>query len=457
MKAKTGKSDQRFWILLIGIFLFATPAPAWSAETAEPLTLSDAIAFALQHNPNIQAMRHQVDAVDSQVVQARSGLLPQLSVAETYSRTNSPLWAFGTKLNQEAIQMSDFDPQRLNDPEDINNYNTSLALSWNLFDGGQTWIGWRQAQKGKEAAGLYLLNSEQQVIARTAKAYVGMMLAAENINVITGSLQTAQAHLKVVEDRFRGGLAVKSDVLRARVRIADLEQQRLQAQSQVLVAQAMLKAAMGRSDDTDLRLVAPFERCQPTQGDLNHWIALALENRPELKQLRIQEEIAGKEVGRARAGHWPSLALQGNYDLNSEDFSDSAESYSVGAVVRLNLYSGQRISARTAEAKSLLSKTKSQLQGMILGVRVEVQKAYFQAQSAWQSIAVAQSAVVQAEEGLRIVGNRYQNGLLTLVSLLDAQVAYQQASTQRFKALHDYKVARIELALAAGVINNKFE
>lgn len=449
------KKIQTFGLALLTLAM-AVLLPAAAART-DPLTLGDAISTALAHNPEIQAMRHQVDAVDAKITQARSGLLPQLSVSEKYSRTNSPLWAFGTKLNQGAIQASDFAPERLNDPEDIDNYNTSLALSWSLFDGGRTWIGWRQAQMGRHAADLDLLRAEQQVIARAAEAYVGMMLAAENSRVVTQSLQTAQAHLKVVEDRFRGGLAVKSDVLRAQVRIADLEQQRLQALSQVQVAQAMLKAVMGRFDDADLNLVAPFEQCQPTQGDLAHWIAQALEHRPDLKGLQIQEEIATKGVERSRAGHWPSLALQGSYDWNSEDFSNSAESYTVGAMVQLNLFSGQRISAMTAEAKAMLSKIKSLRQGMVLGIRVETQKAFFQAQSTWQSIAVAQGAVAQAEEGLRITGNRYQNGLLTLVSLLDAQVAYQQASTQLFKALHDYKVARIELALAAGVIDGTFE
>ncbi|MEJ2038847.1 MAG: TolC family protein [Desulfosarcinaceae bacterium] len=453
----TEKRTIRSYGVLVLAVLLVSVVPAAAAAQSEPLTLSDAIAAALKHNPEIQAVRHRADAAGSKIIQARSGLLPQLSVSEKYSRTNSPLWAFGTKLNQENIQATDFIPDRLNHPDAIDNYNTSLALSWSLFDGGQTWIGWRQAKMGRQVVDLALLRSEQQVIANAAKAYVGMMLAAENSDVITKALDTARAHLKVVEDRFRGGLAVKSDVLRAQVRIADLEQQHFQAQSQILVAQAMLKAVMGRYDESELKLVAPFEQCQVTQGDLSHWVGEALNRRPDLKGLQIQEEIAGKEIERARAGHWPTLAVQGSYDLNSEDYSDTADSYTVGAMVQLNLYSGQRISAQAAEAKAMLAKVKSVRQGMILGIQVETQKAFYQAQSTWKSISVARGAVAQAEEALRITGNRYKSGLLTLVSLLDAQVTYQQASTQLFKALHDYKVARIELALASGVIDNNFK
>jgi outer membrane protein len=302
-----------------------------------------------------------------------------------------------------------------------------------------------------------LLRGKQQVLARTATAYVGMMLASENLNVVLRAEETALAHLKVVEDRFRGGLAVKSDVLRAQVRIGDLEQQRLQAESQVKVAEAMLKAIMGRSDDRPLKLVAPFKKCRPTQGLLSEWIARALNLRPDIKKLALQEEIAAKEIDRAKAGHWPTLALQGSYDINTEDFSESADSYTVGAVLKLNLYSGERISAQAAAAKAMLARIKNLRKALALGVRVETQKAYYQAQSTWQSIQLAQTVVDQAEEGLRIVGNRYQSGLLTIVSLLDAQVTFQQALTQQFKAMHDYKVARIELALAAGEIDENFQ
>jgi outer membrane protein TolC len=150
------------------------------------------------------------------------------------------------------------------------------------------------------------------------------------------------------------------------------------------------------------------------------------------------------------------LLLQGNYEINSEAFSDSHDNYTLGAMVRVNLYSGQRISSQAAAAKARVAQVKAMRKGLELAVGVETRKAFYQAQSTWQSITVASKAVDQAEEGLRIVGNRYAGGLLTIVDLLDAQVALQQARTRHFKALHDYKAARIDLALATGTIDKDF-
>lgn len=445
------KVSNALWPVVLLLFMGAPAAEAQS------MTLPEAIAAAVAHNPQVVAARHGVAAAESQAKVSRSGLLPELQLSETFNRTNSPLWAFGTKLNQGVIQSSDFNPDQLNDPDAINNFNTALSLSWNLFDGGRTRIGWQQAQQSREIAALGLQRTEQHIIAEAARAYVGLLLAAENRNVIEQSLNTAKAHLKLVEDRFRSGLAVKSDVLRSQVRIADLEQQRLMADSQVKVAQAALHAVMGREDVEPVVPVTPFDRCRAPEGELELWVDRAMRQRPELMQADLRQSVAEKGVARAKSGHLPSLALQGNYEINSEDFGDSQDNYAVGAVVRMNLYSGQRISSQAAAAKSRAARAKALRNSLVLAVRVETQKAYYQAQSAWQSIDVARQAVDQAQEGLRIVGNRYAGGLLTIVDLLDAQVALQQTRTRHFKAMHDYKVARIELALASGSIDKDFK
>ncbi len=94
---------------------------------------------------------------------------------------------------------------------------------------------------------------------------------------------------------------------------------------------------------------------------------------------------------------------------------------------------------------------------MKLNIQVQTKEAFLKSKSARKRIQVAKTALNQAEESLRIVKNRYKNGLLTIVGLLDAEVARQQAHTDYFKALHDFKVAGIELALASGTIDADFQ
>ena len=176
-----------------------------------------------------------------------------------------------------------------------------------------------------------------------------------------------------------------------------------------------------------------------------------------MENLHLEEEIAKKEVEKSRAGHYPDLNLVGNYEINSEDFSDSADNYTIGAVMQINLFSGNRITEETKAAKSLLRRVQEIQKSLELGIKVQVREAFLTAKCARRRIDVAKTAADQAEEGLRIVKNRYNNGLLTIVDLLDAELAHQQARTNYFRALHNYKVARVDLELAAGILDKDFQ
>jgi outer membrane protein len=147
----------------------------------------------------------------------------------------------------------------------------------------------------------------------------------------------------------------------------------------------------------------------------------------------------------------------GNYEFNTEDFSEWGDNYTVGAMVNLNIFSGRRLSARTVQAKAALNEVNARQADLKQGILVQTRQAFLQAQTARKRIMVAEAAVTQAEETLRIVRNRYETGLLNIVALLDAELALQHARTNHFKAKHDYKVAATQLALAAGTIDENFQ
>ncbi|UCG12481.1 MAG: TolC family protein, partial [Deltaproteobacteria bacterium] len=248
----------------------------------------------------------------------------------------------------------------------------------------------------------------------------------------------------------------KSDLLRAEVRIAELEQERLQAQSQLEVARAALNAAMGVEIDRSFHLTTTLECGTEAPGALETWTSRSIQNRPDLQQIQFQEMIAEEEVKKAKAAHLPGLYLSGSYEINSEDFSETANNYTLGAVMRFNLFSGLGLQSKVHEAMAMLRQTQAIARQLELGIRVETRQAFFMAQSAYQRIEVARVAVAQAEEGLRIVRNRYESGLFTIVNLLDAEVALQQARTNHFRSLHDFEVAMAQLNLAAGIIDEDF-
>jgi TolC family type I secretion outer membrane protein len=444
------------FVVLTGLILSQRMA-CCSGLSSHPsaLSLTQAIEIALREHPSLSASQSQLEIADQRIVQGRAGFLPRLNVSEGFQRTNNPPQAFSTKLNQQNFTPQDFAIDRLNQPNAVNDFVTNLTATWPLFDGGQAWHGWQQAKLGREAAERALERTRQQVIARTTAAYAAVLLARENLAVVESAMAAACAHLAAAESRYGSGLTVKSDLLQAQVRLADLEQQKLQVQSQFELAHSGLNAAMGVPDPVRFELSGRLDAAGEPEGTLESWLDTARDRRIELKELDLREAMARQEIEKARAGHLPNLELFGNYQIHTEDLDGSADSYSVGAVVNLNLFSGLAPSAKVAEAQAARREIQALRRQMESQVFLEVRQAYTQTASAFQRLAVAHRAVAQADEALRVVSNRYGGGLLTMVELLTAEASLQQARTAQARAQYDYTVGKAQLRLAAGVLEEK--
>jgi len=421
------------------------------------LSLSEAIQIALNHNPLMNEVQAQVDISTERVVQARSGFMPRIDASGAYNRTTNPAQVFATKLNQGMITQDDFNIDRLNNPDAIDNYAGRLTAVWPLYDSGQTWHGVRQAELGQKETDLEMTRMRQQVIAQTVVTYAGLLMARENLIIVQQSLKTAGAHQKMVAHRYENGFVVKSDLLRAQVHIANLEQQQLLAASQVEIAGAELNAAMGVAIDSKFELISRLDSRQPIAEAMERWLEIALDQRPDLKQMEFRQSVAKQEIKKSQAAYLPSLELAGNYEANTESFNESEDNYTVGAVVTFNIFSGNLTSAKVREAKASLGQIQAMRRKLEQRILVETRQAYLQADNAWRRIQVARVAVIQAEEALRIVSNRYKNGLFTIVDLLNSELALQQAQTNHLLAVYDYKVAHAKLMLAAGTLDENFK
>jgi outer membrane protein TolC len=404
----------------------------------------------------MSASQFQIDASAARISRALSGLYPRVDFNQSFARTTNPAQTFSTKLNQEQITLQDFDPARLNDPSPTNNFASIFSLSMPLYDAGQIRTGVNQAKLDYESATLSGDRTRQEVITGIVVAFAGALAAQDHLKDIQQALETAKANDKMIRSRYENGLVVKSDVLRAGVRIAGLEQERLNAQSEVDVAMAVLNAAMGAEMD-HLHQLVPLDKGRSVPpGSMEEWLQKALDHRPDLKRLKSQERIADEEVKKAKMAYLPSLHLVGSYEMDTEDFSETANNYTVGLLLRFNLFNGFENEWKVQEASANLQQVRAVIKQFEQGIEVETKRAFLQVQSAFERIKVAQAAVSQAEESLRIVRNRYENGLFTIVDLLDTETALQQARSQYLRSNYDYTVAAAQLHLAVGAMDENF-
>lgn len=416
------------------------------------VTIEEAISSALARNPGIAAARASVAASTQRIRQAESGFYPQIDLSESFMRTDNPMWAFGARINQGRITAADFNPDVLNSPTAVNNYATRLSLNWFLFDGGATWYGTKQAKFSKTAEDARLSQTRQEIIYRVIEAYYGLVIAGENMEVVERAVKTAETHLDIIENRYKNGLTVKSDALRAKVHIASLVQELAIAESSMYVARASLNMVMGNKTDTVIAPVTMLSEQTISDRPLNQWISSIHKHRPELIQTALEEKMAEAELKKSRAQNLPSFSLNGSYEIDSERLDSTPDNYTIGATVSMNLFSGFRFSAKTEEARLRTRQIRHFKEDLENRIGLEVRQAFYDVISAQKRIAAAKTAIEQATEAMRIVSNRYESGILPVVSLLDAEDSVFEATNNYNRALYETTIATARLNKASGII-----
>lgn len=437
------------YLVLTTLLTLLVASYSYAAET---LTLDQAIDMALRNNPGLKAADAQVEVADAGVLRSASGFLPKVTVSETWSRTDSPLMALGAKLNQEIVTSADFDPAVMNHPDPISNYNTKLAVMQPVWNGGKEYVGRKQATLAREASVQDRERARQETVFNVIRAYYGVLLAKEYHKVAVQSLETTSATVTLAEARYKAGAVLQSDLLRATVQRAEVQEMATRSRNSVKLAMAGLNFAMGAPQSTEHEVSGSLST-QDAKNGMDAMLDEAAAKRPDLMSMELNRRNAEKSVTMARTDYLPSLNLMGEMDWNSDQLArDDAKSWAVMAVLQWNLFDGLVTRSKVKEALATSSRMRSLEEQTRSAVELQVRQAYYNLTSSLDRIAATSSSVQEAEEGLRIVQKRYEVGMTTFVDVLGAENSLIRARTNVLQALYDNNIAQAELKLAVGTL-----
>ena len=118
-------------ITVLGLML----TPLWAQS---PLSLRDAVRAALANNKSLVASAAGEKAAEERIAQAQSGRLPKVNFSESFTRSDNPVFVFGTLLTQQRFGPGNFEINALNRPDAINNFQSMVTVDQPLWDAGQT-------------------------------------------------------------------------------------------------------------------------------------------------------------------------------------------------------------------------------------------------------------------------------------------------------------------------------
>src|SRR6185369_5743972 len=139
----------RIYRLIVTASLLLIPAIALPQQ---PITLGEAVRLALEKNPLRKAAMAETRAASAGIRQVRAGLLPQVMFSEAATRSNDPVFVFGTKLRQQRFTAADFALNQLNTPAPIGDFSSKFSGQWRVFDSFQNYRSIERARKINDAS-----------------------------------------------------------------------------------------------------------------------------------------------------------------------------------------------------------------------------------------------------------------------------------------------------------------
>ena len=420
---------------------------------AEPLRLEDAVERALERSPAVAALEMQREAADARADAARSTFLPRVDFQETFMRTDQPVMAFGTRLNQGRIAQVDFMPDLLNDPEAIDNWQAKFTLRQPLYTGGRRVNHRKAVLCERRAANLDLEGGKDEIGFRTIEAYWGLSLALESEKVAAMAVETAEEHLAQIDLLYEEGTVVRSDLLSAKVQLAGLRNGLVKAGGRVRVARRVLSILVGESKEGEWAVTDLCKPPEEVRHELDPQVLLdrAKESRPDYGALKARRRAAAAALKAAKGSMLPALGLEGSYEWNTPRISgDWNGSYLLGVGLEWNLFNGLGDRARVKEATANKRVLDRRLEVMEEGLSLEIEKAVVAVTTGRESLRVMAEWVDLAEENLRIIRARYLEGLTTVVELERAELALSNARLAWLRAVYDLRLAVARLKLITG-------
>ena len=466
-------------IFLLGASGFTANIFAQNTPKAlQRLTLQEAVKIALAQNPELAIARLEEDKAAQKVREMRGSFLPHVSASFQYVRNiQAPVFFFPGSLFQigDALQglgrfIVNQNPAELAGLQSLNNDAGLIPIRAGLYNSytisGNVNMpiiqedlrhGVRMSEIAQTLSAESSTGARVQKVRDVKKAYYDVLMAEEQERLLRQSIARSEETLTQVRSLAAKGLATETDTLRAFVNVENQRPLLTKAANGIRAARALLSVTLGLEHSQTIELADSLSPNLQAVSSLAYEAALqqAL-TRSDLKQLALRKDLADAEIAANQAGHLPSLAAFGQYQIisQSDNFEFGKQQFPnssyVGVQVAVPIFSGFRTDAKVQQATLGKLQAEKQFDFVKNIAQTEVRIGLANVEEARERITAQERTVQAAERSYKAVRSRYAQGLIRQIEVSDADLALAQAKTNYFQAVYDYLVAIADLDKTLG-------
>ncbi|GAB3823701.1 TolC family protein [Pontibacter rugosus] len=339
--------------------------------------------------------------------------------------------------------------------------NATVTGSQLLFDGTYL-IGLKAASTYTELSRKNTQRSEIEVAEQVSKAYYGVLVNSERMELLTQNLVRLDTLLSQTSTMFETGVAEKLDVDRLSVQRNNLLVEQQKTKRLMTISENLLKFQMGLNQAQPVLLVDELAAVEIDMSQL-YPKDFDYANRIEFSILETQRDLAGFQVQADKAGYLPKLFLNARYGYNaaSNEFRDITRTSNyleygfVGVQLQLPIFDGLRKHYLIQQSKLALENTKLGFETLRQSIDLELAQASTELTNALDVLNARKENMVLAEEIARVAKIKFQEGVGTNLEVVSAETDLREAQTNYYSAMYDALIAKVNLARATGTLLTK--
>ena len=431
-------------------------------QSAKAEDLMYVYGLAKENDPTFQSQRSWHAASPEIYKQAYSELLPSLSLDSFYQRTRQEIFETDIAVYGDNLARYPSKGYSLTLTQPVFKYSSLLKLS--------------QAREEVKAADLEFMAAEQDLVLRSAEAYIDALEALDNLDSARSEEEAVKLHFELAKERYANGLAPVTDYHDANARLAYVTALRVVAENDLDDALEALAVISGQKIDNPSRLRiyrdpsdltttsgaagGEMPLISPEPDNMDEWIDAAEQQNIEVQVRKQDLLIAEQEVQRQRAGHLPTLTLVGRINRDDEGgslFGGDSDLETREAILQLNfpIFQGFSVRSRTREARRLLEAAKQELEKEIRNAKREARAAFLGVKSAIKNTEALRQSVVSNEIALEAKKEGFNSGLFPSLSILDAERDLHQAELEYYRSQYDYILNSLRLKRTVGTLSKE--
>jgi outer membrane protein len=405
--------------------LWLSPA---GAQPTMHLTLAEAQRLAIQNNPQFTAAKFNAAAAYQVPPQYRSNFEPTV---------------FGSLTGVGADNGSRLAAGGLNNPVVYDRVASGLWINQMITDFGRTSNLVGMAKLHAAAQDQVTETTRAQILLATSSAYFSVLRSQAVMKVADQTVAARQLVADQVTALAQSNLKSTLDVSFANVNLAEARLLQVQAQNDVKATAADLATAMGLPGETAF-VLAEEPMPPPLPDRIDDLIHDAVQNRPELKDLRLEQSAAERFTKAEHALYYPNLGVIGTAGFVPAGYTAVPSRYgAIGVNVTVPIFNGGLFKARQAEAELKAQAATENVSDLQNRVMRDVRVAYLDATAAYDRVALTDQLLKQAQLALDLAGSRYNLGLSSIVELSQAQLNLTSAQIASASAKYDYQAQRV--------------